>query len=171
MHKDNVVRPSMQAQRDNVVSIHYVLRDTDGEVIDQSADGQPLAYLHGHGNIVPGLEKAIEGHTSGDEVKATVSPEEGYGPYREELVQKVSRDAFQGVDELAPGMSFRAESDAGPMIVTIREVEGEEVTVDGNHVLAGQTLDFTVNVEDVRKASETELEHGHVHDKQAANED
>ncbi|MES1941273.1 FKBP-type peptidylprolyl isomerase [Salinisphaera sp. T5B8] len=154
----------MEAKQDSVVSIYYVLRDTDGEIIDQSSEGQPLAYLHGHGNIVPGLEKAIEGHAQGDEVKATVEPEEGYGPYREELVQKVSRDAFQGVDELAPGMSFRAESDAGPMIVTVKEVEGEEVTVDGNHVLAGQTLNFTVNIHDVREASSEEIEHGHVHD-------
>lgn len=157
----------MQAQQDNVVSIHYVLRDSEGEIIDQSAEGQPLAYLHGHSNIVPGLEKAIEGHAEGEEVKATVTPEEGYGEYREELVQKVNRDAFQGVDELAPGMSFQAESDAGPMIVTIKEVEGEEVTVDGNHVLAGQTLDFTVNLSEVRQATGEELEHGHVHDGQA----
>lgn len=154
----------MQAKTDNVVSVHYVLRDTEGEVIDQSAEGQPLSYLHGHGNIVPGLEKAIEGHSEGEELQATVEPEEGYGPYREELVQKVNRDAFQGVDELAPGMSFRAESDAGPMIVTIKEVEDEEVTVDGNHVLAGQTLDFTVNVAEVREARAEEIEHGHVHD-------
>ena len=151
----------MQAKQDNVVSIHYVLRDTEGEIIDQSQEGQPLAYLHGHGNIVPGLEKAIEGHGEGDEVKATVEPEEGYGPYREELVQKVNREAFQGVDELAPGMSFRAESDAGPMIVTIK-------SVDGNHVLAGQTLNFTVNIADVRQATETEIEHGHVHDEHDA---
>ena len=158
----------MQAKQDNVVSIHYVLRDTEGEIIDQSQEGQPLAYLHGHGNIVPGLEKAIEGHGEGDEVKATVEPEEGYGPYREELVQKVNREAFQGVDELAPGMSFRAESDAGPMIVTIKSVDGDEVTVDGNHVLAGQTLNFTVNIADVRQATETEIEHGHVHDEHDA---
>lgn len=160
----------MQAQRDNVVSIHYVLRDTDGEIIDQSSAEQPLAYLHGHGNIVPGLEKAIEGHAEGEEVQATVEPEEGYGPYRDELVQKVSREAFQGVDELAPGMSFRADSDAGPMIVTVKEVDGEEVTVDGNHVLAGQTLDFTVNIAGVREASQTELEHGHVHDEHTPHE-
>jgi FKBP-type peptidyl-prolyl cis-trans isomerase SlyD len=154
----------MQAQQDNVVSIHYVLRDSEGEIIDQSAEGQPLAYLHGHSNIVPGLEKAIEGSAQGDEVKAIVEPEEGYGEYREELVQKVSREAFQGVDELSPGMSFQADSDAGPMIVTIKEVEGDEVTVDGNHMLAGQTLNFTVNVEDIREATSEELEHGHVHD-------
>lgn len=154
----------MQAKQDSVVSIHYVLRDTEGEIIDQSGDQQPLAYLHGHGNIVPGLEKAIEGHGEGEQVKTTIEPEEGYGPYREELVQKVGRDAFQGVDELAPGMSFRAESDAGPMIVTVKEVEDEEVTVDGNHVLAGQTLDFTVDIAEVRDASSEEIEHGHVHD-------
>jgi FKBP-type peptidyl-prolyl cis-trans isomerase SlyD len=154
----------MQAQQDNVVSIHYVLRDSEGEIIDQSAEGQPLAYLHGHSNIVPGLEKALEGAAQGDEVKATVTPEEGYGEYRAEMVQKVSRDAFQGVDELSPGMSFQADSDAGPMIVTIKEVEGDQVTVDGNHMLAGQTLDFTVNVADVREATGEELEHGHVHD-------
>ncbi|AWN16280.1 peptidylprolyl isomerase [Salinisphaera sp. LB1] len=160
----------MQAQRDNVVSIHYVLRDTEGEIIDQSGEGQPLAYLHGHENIVPGLEKAIEGCAEGEEVRATVEPEEGYGPYRDELVQKVNREAFQGVDELAPGMSFRAESDAGPMIVTIKDVDGDEVTVDGNHVLAGQTLDFTVNVAEIRPATDTELEHGHVHDENHAHE-
>ncbi|HET7315374.1 peptidylprolyl isomerase [Salinisphaera sp.] len=153
----------MQAQRDNVVSIHYVLRDTEGEIIDQSEE-QPLSYLHGHENIVPGLEKAIEGHAEGDEVRATVEPDEGYGPYREELVQTVNREAFQGVDELAPGMSFRAESDAGPMIVTIKEVAGDQVTVDGNHVLAGQKLDFTVSVAGIRPGTDAELEHGHVHD-------
>jgi len=154
----------MEAQQDNVVSIHYVLRDSEGEIIDQSAEGQPLTYLHGHSNIVPGLEKAIEGKGQGDEVKATVTPEEGYGEYREELVQTVNKEAFQGVDDIAPGMSFQADSDAGPMIVTIKAVEGEEVTVDGNHVLAGQTLDLTVNVADVREATSEEIEHGHVHD-------
>lgn len=154
----------MQAQRDNVVSIHYVLRDTEGEIIDQSTEGQPLSYLHGHDNIVPGLEKAIDGHVEGDEVHATVDPEEGYGSYRDELVQTINRDAFQGVEELAPGMSFHAESEAGPVIVTIKDIEGDDVTIDGNHVLAGQTLDFTVEVADVRTATETELEHGHVHD-------
>jgi FKBP-type peptidyl-prolyl cis-trans isomerase SlyD len=160
----------MQVQRDRVVSIHYVLRDTEGEIIDQSTAGQPLAYLHGHGNIVPGLEQAIEGHERGDEIQTTVSPDDGYGPYREELVQDISREAFQGVDELAPGMSFRAESEAGPMIVTVMDVGDDEVTVDGNHMLAGQTLDFQVNIADVRKASDAEIEHGHVHDGQAANE-
>lgn len=154
----------MQAQRGNVVSIHYTLRDTEGEIIDRSESGQPLSYLHGHENIVAGLEKALEGHGKGDEVQVTVAPEEGYGPYRDDLIQTVSRDVFQGVDEIAPGMSFHAESETGPMVVTIKEINGDEVTIDGNHVLAGQTLDFSVTVADVRTASKTELEHGHVHD-------
>lgn len=154
----------MQATKDHVVSIEYVLRDTEGEIIDQSSEGEPLDYLHGHDNIVPGLEQAIEGHAQGDEVKATVSPEQGYGHYREDLVQTVSREQFQGVDSLEPGMSFHAESNAGPMIVTITAIDGDDVTVDGNHALADQTLDFTVNVTAVREATETELEHGHVHD-------
>lgn len=154
----------MQAQRDNVVSIHYVLRDTEGATIDQSSQGQPLSYLHGHDNIVSGLEQALEGCQQGDEIRVTLEPEQAYGSYRDELVQNVSREAFQGVDELAPGMSFQAESDIGPMIVTVKEVGEEEVTIDGNHMLAGQTLDFAVEVAGVRQATAEEIEHGHVHD-------
>lgn len=154
----------MQATKDRVVSIDYVLRDTEGEVVDQSETGQPLSYLHGHDNIVPGLEQAIEGHESGEEVHATVDPDQGYGHYSNDLVQTVKRDQFQGVESLGPGMSFHAESEAGPMVVTITDIDGDEVTVDGNHALAGQTLDFTVKIADIREATDTELEHGHVHD-------
>lgn len=154
----------MQATKDHVVSIEYVLRDTEGEVIDQSAADQPLSYLHGHENIVPGLEEAIEGHSEGDEVTATVAPEQGYGPYRDELIQTVKREQFEGVESLSPGMSFHAESSDGPMIVTVTDIDGDDVTVDGNHVLAGQTLDFSVNITAVREATENEREHGHVHD-------
>lgn len=154
----------MQATKDSVVSIDYVLRDTEGEIIDQSTAGEPLSYLHGHDNIVAGLEQAIEGHGEGDEVKTTVSPEEGYGHYREDLIQTVKREQFEGVESLAPGMSFHAESNEGPLIVTITDVDGDDVQIDGNHALAGQTLDFTVNIAAVREASNTELEHGHVHD-------
>lgn len=154
----------MQASKDRVVSIEYVLRDTEGEIIDQSEAGQPLNYLHGHENIVPGLEQAIEGHAAGEQLQATVEPELGYGHHREELIQTVKREQFQGVEALAPGMSFHAESDAGPMIVTVTDIDGDDVTIDGNHALAGQTLDFSVTLKEVREASATELEHGHVHD-------
>lgn len=153
----------MQIAQDTVVSIDYTLRNTDGEVLDSSEGGEPLAYLHGHGNIIPGLEKALEGHEEGDQVSATVAPEEGYGEYSEQLVQNVPRDAFQGVEELEAGMRFQAQSDQGPMVVTVKEVGDEEVVVDGNHVLAGQQLDFAVAVAGVRGASSDELEHGHVH--------
>lgn len=154
----------MQIAHDTVVSIDYTLRSEDGEVLDASEVGQPLAYLHGHGNIIPGLEKALEGRQAGDQVSTVVPPEEGYGEYSDQLVQSVPRDAFQGVSELEPGMRFQASSDQGPMVVTVKEVGDEEVVVDGNHALAGQKLDFAVTVAEVREASPTELEHGHVHD-------
>lgn len=154
----------MHATKDRVVSIEYVLRDTEGEIIDQSQAGQPLSYLHGHDNIVPGLEQALEGHDTGEDIRTTIAPEQGYGHYRDELIQTVSRDQFQGVESLGPGMSFHAESEEGPMIVTITDIDGDEVTVDGNHALAGQTLDFSVSIDDVREATATELEHGHVHE-------
>lgn len=154
----------MQIAPDTVVSIQYTLRNTNGDVLDSSEGGEPLAYLHGHNNIIPGLEKALEGSQQGEEVSVTVNPEEGYGQYSEDLVQSVPMDAFQGVEKVEPGMQFQAESDQGPMVVTVKEVGEEEVVVDGNHVLAGQQLDFSVTVDEVRAASSEELEHGHVHD-------
>ncbi len=150
----------MKIQADAVVSFDYTLTGDDGQVIDTSQGREPLVYLHGHGNIVPGLEKALEGKATGDQFDASVSPEEGYGPYREELVQDVPRSAFDGVDQVEPGMSFRAESNAGPMTVTVKEVADETVTVDGNHALAGQTLNFAVEVKDVREASSEEVDQG-----------
>lgn len=154
----------MQATKDCVVSIDYVLRDTEGEIIDQSTSGEPLSYLHGHDNIVPGLEQALEGHAEGDEVKATVPPEQGYGHHRDDLIQTVKRDQFEGVESLGPGMSFHAESNEGPLIVTVTDVDGDDVTIDANPPLAGKTLDFTVNIAAIRQANDNELEHGHVHD-------
>lgn len=150
----------MKIQADAVVSFDYTLTGDDGQVIDTSQGREPLVYLHGHDNIVPGLEKALEGKAAGDQFDASVSPEEGYGPYREELVQDVPRSAFDGVDQVEPGMSFRAESNAGPMTVTVKEVADETVTVDGNHALAGQTLNFAVEVKDVREASSEEVDQG-----------
>lgn len=154
----------MQIAEDTVVRIDYTLRSNEGEVLDSSEGHGPLAYLHGHGNIIPGLEKAMTGHDEGDEFSVTLAPEEGYGPRREELVQDVPRSSFQGVEQLEPGMQFQAESNAGPMVVTVKEVGDEEVTVDGNHVLAGRELQFDVAVKDVRSATDEEIEHGHVHD-------
>lgn len=152
----------MEIKSNAVVSIDYTLTADDGAVIDTSEGREPLVYLHGHGNIIPGLEKAIEGKTSGDELEVSVQPEEGYGPYRDELVQDVPKSAFDGMDKVEPGMSFRAESSAGPMTVIVREISDETITVDGNHMLAGQTLNFKVAIKDVREATEEELSQGSV---------
>jgi FKBP-type peptidyl-prolyl cis-trans isomerase SlyD len=132
-------------------------------VLDSSEGREPLAYLHGIGNIVPGLERQMAGHVAGDRFSAEVAPEEGYGNYIDELVQIVPRQSFQGIDDLAVGMQFQAQTGQGPIAVVVTEIEGDEVTVDGNHPLAGETLHFAVEVVEVREASAEELQHGHVH--------
>lgn len=152
----------MQIAQNTVVSIDYTLRNTEGEVLDTSDGREPLSYLHGHGQIIPGLEKALEGGSTGDELSVTVPPEEGYGPHQEELVQQVPKSAFAGVEKIEPGMQFQAESSAGPMIVTVKEISDDTVTVDGNHALAGQELSFAVTVQDVREATEAEVSGGQV---------
>jgi FKBP-type peptidyl-prolyl cis-trans isomerase SlyD len=145
-----------------VASIHYTLTDDGGEVIDRSPESQPLRYLHGAGNIVPGLEKALAGKQAGESLKVDVRPEEGYGPRNEGLVQIVPRDVFEGVDKVEPGMQFHAQSKRGPLLVTVVEVGDGQVTIDGNHPLAGRTLHFDVEVADVRDASDEEKQTGQV---------
>ncbi|TRX74196.1 FKBP-type peptidyl-prolyl cis-trans isomerase [Pseudomonas mangiferae] len=146
------------------VSIDYTLTNDAGEVIDSSAGGAPLVYLHGAGNIIVGLEKALEGKQPGDELQVSIEPENAYGEYSAELVATLDRSMFEGVDELEVGMQFHASGPNGGMqIVTVRDIEGDEVTVDGNHPLAGQRLNFQVKVVDVRDASAEEVAHGHVH--------
>ncbi|MCQ4273191.1 peptidylprolyl isomerase [Pseudomonas kuykendallii] len=146
------------------VSIDYTLTNDAGEVIDSSAGGAPLAYLQGAGNIIVGLEKALEGKKVGDQVKVAIEPEDAYGEYSAELVTTLSRAMFEGVDELEVGMQFHASGpDGGMQIVTIRDLDGDDVTVDGNHPLAGQRLNFDVTVVDVRDASAEEIAHGHIH--------
>lgn len=152
----------MQIAEDTVVQFDYTLTDSEGEVVDTSDGREPLAYLHGHGHIVPGLEKALEGNEAGAELQVTVPPEEGYGPYRDELVQTVSKEIFAGVDKVEPGMQFQAESAQGPLIVTVKSIEGEQVVIDGNHMLAGQDLNFDIKVREVRPATEEERSEGQV---------
>ncbi|NWO11036.1 peptidylprolyl isomerase [Chromohalobacter salexigens] len=153
----------MQIAQNSVVSFHYTLTNNEGEVLDSSEGRDPLTYLHGAGNIIPGLEKELEGRQSGENLKVTVEPAEGYGETQPGLMQEVPRDAFQGVDDIQPGMQFQAQTQGGPLMVTVTQVEGDTVTVDGNHPLAGQTLNFDVEIAEVREASEEEAEHGHVH--------
>ena len=153
----------MQIAERCVASFHYTLTDDAGTVIDSSEGREPLAYLHGAGNIVPGLEKAMTGRAAGDQFKVTVAPEEGYGVRNEQLIQTVPREAFQGVDKIEPGMRFQAQTQNGPVNVEVTEVADATVTIDGNHPLAGKALHFDVTVADVREASEEEMSHGHVH--------
>ena len=154
----------MTIATNKAVSIEYTLTNDAGEVIDSSAGGAPLVYLQGAGNIIPGLEKALEGKAVGEELTVTVEPEDAYGEYSAELVSTLSASMFEGVDQLEVGMQFHASAPDGQMqIVTIRDLDGDDVTVDGNHPLAGQRLTFKVKVVAVRDASEEEVAHGHVH--------
>lgn len=154
----------MQIADNKVVAIDYTLRDDEGAVLDSSEGAQPLAYLHGAANIIPGLENALVGKQAGDELEVSVEPEEAYGEYSLELVATLNRSMFQGVEELEPGMQFHASApDGGMQVVTIRDVDGDDVTVDGNHPLAGQRLHFKVKVISVRDATADEQAHGHAH--------
>jgi len=153
----------MHIAKHKVVSIDYTLTNDAGDVVDSSAGGDPLVYLHGMRNIIPGLENALEGKSAGDTLQVTIAPEDGYGERVDAMVQTVPRELFQGVDQLEVGMQFQANTDSGVQVVTITAVDGDEVTVDGNHPLAGENLNFDVTVVDVRDASDEEIEHGHVH--------
>jgi FKBP-type peptidyl-prolyl cis-trans isomerase SlyD len=153
----------MAITRDSVVTIRYTLKDDAGEVIDSSASGEPLMYLHGHGNLIPGLERELTGREVGEELSVTVAPAEGYGEHDERLVQSVPRKALRGVMDVKAGMRLSTHSEEGPRSVTVTEVSPESVTLDGNHPLAGKNLNFDVRIEGVRPATEEELAHGHVH--------
>jgi FKBP-type peptidyl-prolyl cis-trans isomerase SlyD len=153
----------MEIAADRVVLIHYTLKDDNGAVIDSSAGGDPLAYIQGHGNLVAGLEKALEGRQDGDAVVVSVSPEEGYGKHDAALIQRVPKRALQGSGEIKKGMQFQARTDDGMRMFTVTAVVGDMVTLDGNHPLADKTLNFDVKVVSVREATSEELEHGHVH--------
>lgn len=152
----------MQIAKHTVVSIHYTLRDDQGAVLDSSDGKDPLLYIQGIGNLIPGMEEGLEGKRKGDKLEIKVSPEKGYGERNDTLIQKVPRSAF-GDQDVRPGMQFQAQTNSGAQVVTITEVGLENVTVDGNHPLAGVALNFQVEVMDVRSATAEELEHGHVH--------
>ncbi len=152
----------MQIAKNTVVSIHYTLRDDQGNVLDSSEGKDPLYYIQGIGNLIPGMEEGLEGKLKGDKLDIKVTPEKGYGVRNNALIQKVPRTAF-GDQEVRPGMQFQAQTSNGAQVVTVTEVGLDSVTVDGNHPLAGVGLNFAVEVMDVRQATEDELEHGHVH--------
>jgi FKBP-type peptidyl-prolyl cis-trans isomerase SlyD len=154
----------MKITKDSVVSIDYRLHLGDGEVVDASEPGDPLVYLHGHGETVPGLEKALEGKAAGDSLQVKVSPEEGYGRHDPEKIEEVPRSEFPEELELKVGSILTATDDDGlEMDFLVKEMRGDSVVVDFNHPLAGKTLHFDVTVREVRAATPEELEHGHVH--------
>ncbi|MFZ9595894.1 MAG: FKBP-type peptidyl-prolyl cis-trans isomerase [Bdellovibrionia bacterium] len=153
----------MKISKNSVVSIQYTLCDDSKQVLDQSEAHDPLVYLHGSEAIIPGLEKALEGKSAGDRLTVSIPPEEAYGLKEEGLTDTLSRDEFPEDEELEVGESYEVETDDGYEILTITDIQGDEVTVDTNHPLAGQTLHFEVEVTDVREATDEEIEHGHPH--------
>ncbi len=153
----------MQIANHTVATIHYTLTGQDGSVIEDSHDGEPLDYVHGVGSIIPGLESALDGRSAGDEFTVTIPPAAAYGEKDANLVQIVPASLFGEGGGAQVGMRFRAESDDEMRIFTVLGVQGDQVTVDGNHPLAGETLTFAVKVVGVRAATNEEVEHGHVH--------
>ncbi len=154
----------MQIADDRVVFIHYTLKNAGGKVIDSSRDQDPLGYIQGHGNIISGLEKALAGKSEGDRLTVTLEPADAYGKRDESLVKAMSREQnFSQVSDLEPGMQFQTRTEEGIRVVTVSSVEGDEVIVDANHPLAGETLTFDVEIAGVREPTQEELSHGHVH--------
>ncbi len=154
----------MRISEQKVVTMNYEVADDQGQLIDRSEEGGPLAYIHGNGQLIPGLETALEGRGKGDKVAVDVPPEQGYGERDEKGVQTVARNQFDDSVEIEVGMQFEAQDDdEGHQIVTVAAVDGENITLDTNHPLAGKNLRFKVEILDVRDASTEELSHGHVH--------
>ena len=150
--------------QDVVATIHYQLTLDDGSVVDSSFGQEPLVYLQGHGNIVPGLERQLDGKKVGDTIDAVVTPDEGYGELDPSAEQTVSRDVFPKDVEIQPGMSFHGEDEQGQTIpLFIKSLSDDEVVITSNHPLAGQRLNFKIEVVEVRPATQEELEHGHIH--------
>ena len=154
----------MTVKKDAVVEMHYTLKNDSGSVIDSSEGKDPMPFIQGHGNIIPGLESALEGMKIGESCDISVKPEDAYGVHHSEAIQEIPMGALKGIDNLEVGMELQSQDEKGnPFIVHIKEINKDTVTVDGNHPLAGETLHFSVSIENVREASKEELEHGHVH--------
>ncbi|SPP31766.1 FKBP-type peptidyl-prolyl cis-trans isomerase SlyD [Arsenophonus endosymbiont of Aleurodicus floccissimus] len=149
--------------KDLVVSLAYKVRTEDNALVDESSDSAPLDYLHGRGSLISGLEKALEGRTVGEHFDIEIQADDAYGQYDENLVQRAPKNVFVGIDELQVGMRFLADTDMGSVPVEITGIEGDEVIIDGNHILAVQNLKFNVKTIAILEATEEELAHGHVH--------
>jgi FKBP-type peptidyl-prolyl cis-trans isomerase SlyD len=153
----------MNISNNCVASFNYTLTDGDGKVLDSSEGHEPLSYLHGAGNIIPGLEKEMLGKTVGDTFNVTIPAAEAYGERNDSMIQELPATMFSGIEKIEVGMEFHAQTEQGLQVVTVVGVEGDQVTIDGNHPLAGVNLTFDVEITDIREATEEELSHGHAH--------
>ena len=154
----------MKVSKDSVVSLEYRLHLGDGQVVDESEPGQPLAYMHGRGQIVPGLEGQLEGMSAGESKQVVVAPAQGYGEHDPRGLQEVPREMFPPNANLQAGVTISAQTADGDVIpITIRELKGDKVVVDLNHPMAGKTLHFDITVREVRAATDEEKQHGHAH--------
>lgn len=154
---------AMNVEKNKVVGIDYKLTDSQGKMIDSSQEHGPLYYIQGTGSLIPKLEAELEGKKAGDELKVSIAAKDGYGERNEALCQSVPRAQFESAEGVEIGMQFEVETDQGDLVVTVTKVEGDEITVDGNHPLAGVDLNFEVKIKEVRNATAEELAHGHVH--------
>lgn len=155
----------MNISKNTVPSLAYTLKNTDGELLDKADKDNAFIYLHGHSGIIVGLEKALEGKIVGDSLTLEIPPEEAYGERKESSIQDVPLDMFGNVDksELYEGAQFQAETNQGMQVVTVQQIGEESITIDGNHPMAGLTLQFDIEVLDIRSATEEEIAHGHIH--------
>lgn len=153
----------MNISNDCIASFHYTLTDNTGKVLDSSSGQEPLSYLHGAHNIIPGLESALEGKKVGDKLNVAVPAADAYGLRNDDLVQELPSSMFSGIEKIDVGMEFHAETEHGLQVVTVTKVDGDQITIDGNHPLAGIDLNFAVEITEVRTATEEELSHGHAH--------
>lgn len=153
----------MEVKDGMVVGMHYTLKNEAGDTLDTSDGQDPLVFLYGFGNIISGLEKAIAGKAVGDKLDVAIEPADGYGERDDALQQEIDRSNFEGVDQIEVGMRFQAETENGHVPIRVVAIEGDTITVDGNHELAGERLHFSVSIESLREAEAEEIEHGHVH--------
>ena len=153
----------MQISDKKAVTIHYTLTNSAGEQLDSSRDEEPMLYLQGQGQIIAGLEEALDGKKADDKFTVTIPADKAYGERNDGMTQTVSMSMFEGVEKVEEGMQFHADASGGTGVVTVTKIEGDDVTIDGNHPLAGEALTFDVEVIAVRDATDDELNHGHVH--------
>ena len=154
----------MNIAKDMVVSFDYTLKNENGEILDASKENEPLTYIHGKGHMIPGLEKNMEGKTSGDSFSVTLKPEEAYGQYNEKLVFEMEKDKLGHIENMQEGMHVKMQTEKGLVLFKILTIGDAMIKLDANHPLAGVDLYFDIAVKDIREATKEELEHGHIHD-------